>query len=127
MPSDAVRDVDHTGLTQAALDALPFGVIIVDREGTVIAYNRPERKLSGIGEKPVVGRNFFTEIAPCTAVGTFAGRLATFLDDPHDADGPFEFVFPFASAPQRVVITFLKSRGNARRATICVSRSWSTA
>ncbi len=44
-------------LDARARDALPFGAIELDRDGTVLAYNDTESRLSGYG-KPI-GKNFF--------------------------------------------------------------------
>jgi photoactive yellow protein len=45
-------------LTQAERDNLPFGVVLLDREGTVLFYSATEAKLSGYGMTPL-GKNFF--------------------------------------------------------------------
>jgi photoactive yellow protein len=47
-------------------DALPFGVVAMVPDGTVTAYNTAEAALSGLTPSRVVGRNFFTSVAPCT-------------------------------------------------------------
>ena len=39
-------------------DALPFGVIELDREGQILIYSATEARLSGYGEEPL-GKNFF--------------------------------------------------------------------
>ena len=39
--------------SQFELDHLPFGVILLDREGTVLFYSATEARLSGYGETPV--------------------------------------------------------------------------
>jgi|SRR5665213_928235 len=39
-------------------DKLPFGVVHLDREGTVLFYSAVEAKLSGYGMMPL-GKNFF--------------------------------------------------------------------
>jgi photoactive yellow protein len=45
-------------LKPAELDALPFGVVLLDREGTVLFYSATEARLSGYGMTPL-GKNFF--------------------------------------------------------------------
>jgi photoactive yellow protein len=62
-------------LSEAELDQLPFGAVRLDREGRVLAYNRAEAELSGLGRERALGRNFFTEVAPSTDVPEFAGRF----------------------------------------------------
>src|SRR5688572_21856946 len=62
-------------LSGEELDELPVGIIQLDREGTVLQYNSTESSLARIDRDQVVGRNFFQEIAPCTAVRDFQGRF----------------------------------------------------
>jgi photoactive yellow protein len=46
-------------LSQYDLDRLPFGVILLDRDGTVIFYSETEARQSGYHGSPM-GQNFFT-------------------------------------------------------------------
>lgn len=109
-------------LTGGDLDALPFGVIVVDRSGTIREYNAYERRLANMGETVMIGRNFFHDVAPCTAIQDFEGRFEAFLDSEDTSIEPFQFVFPFPSGKQRVSVMFVRSANDADRATICVVR-----
>ncbi len=109
-------------LSENELDALPFGVIVVDGEGTIRAYNLAESRAAGIPRERVIGRNFFTEIAPCTQVRRFHGRFQAFVAQARSAVEPFEFVFPFRSGEQRVTILFVRDDANADRISIIVMR-----
>jgi photoactive yellow protein len=109
-------------LTGGDLDALPFGVIVVDRSGEILEYNAYERQLAGMGERTIVGLNFFRDVAPCTAVRDFEGRFSTFLDSEDTSVEPFQFVFPFVRGPQRVHVIFVRTTTASDRATICVRR-----
>ena len=62
-------------LSESGLDALPFGAIRLDRNGTILAFNRAEADITGRRRESVIGKNFFTEVAPCTNVQEFAGRF----------------------------------------------------
>jgi photoactive yellow protein len=62
-------------LSGEELDELPVGLIQLDRDGTVLQYNATESSLARLHQGDVLGRNFFTEIAPCTAVRDFQGRF----------------------------------------------------
>lgn len=62
-------------MTAAEIDALPFGVIQLDDEGTVVFYNQAESKLSGRSVEDSVGHPFFTEVAPCTNNRLLRGRF----------------------------------------------------
>jgi photoactive yellow protein len=49
-----------------ALDALAFGVVGMAADGTVTSYNTAESRLSGLTPANVIGRHFFSAVAPCT-------------------------------------------------------------
>nr|1MZU_A Chain A, Ppr [Rhodospirillum centenum]1MZU_B Chain B, Ppr [Rhodospirillum centenum]1MZU_C Chain C, Ppr [Rhodospirillum centenum] len=91
------------GMGTAEFDALPVGAIQVDGSGVIHRYNRTESRLSGRIPERVIGRNFFTEVAPCTNIPAFSGR---FMDGVTSGtlDARFDFVFDFQMAPVRVQI-----------------------
>jgi photoactive yellow protein len=60
------------------LDNLPFGVIRLDRDGTVQFYSATEARLSGYGEIPV-GKNLFA-ISECLGNDDFRGRVERAMD-----------------------------------------------
>jgi photoactive yellow protein len=53
-------------MTEAQLDALQLGVVQLDDEGGVLQYNSFEETFAERRRDDVKGRNFFTEVAPCT-------------------------------------------------------------
>lgn len=57
-----------TALGPEEIDQLPFGYIALTRNGTIVRYNRYEANLSRMDLHSVIGRNFFSEVAPCTQV-----------------------------------------------------------
>ena len=89
-------------ISEEDFDALPFGIIRIDRAGRILQYNAFESELSGQSVADVTGRNFFKDIAPCTDVADFHGRL---LDTTPDeiVNMQFPFTFPFEH-PRRVFI-----------------------
>lgn len=99
-------------LSESELDALPFGVIVLSEDGTVLAYNRAEGELAGRKPEEVVGRHFFTDVAPCTAVQDFQGAFQAFCEG-EDASKTFRFTFRFPSGSVRVQILFLHKEGGA--------------
>jgi photoactive yellow protein len=109
------------GLPEGEIDALPFGLIGVDRTGAIEQYNAYESKLSRLAKERVVGRNFFTDVAPCTAVKEFQGRFERFSAEPGDGAESFDFAFAFAFGRQVVNITFLRS-AKSRQIKILVNR-----
>jgi photoactive yellow protein len=110
-------------LRHEELDAAPFGIIIVDRSGTILEYNAYERSLAHLGNREVAGRNFFTDVVPCTAIRDFQGRFAEFLSSNEVSIEPFEFVFAFPHGPERVCVVFVRLADDRDRATICVIRT----
>jgi photoactive yellow protein len=89
------------------LDALPFGVIGMTTNGTVTSYNTAESRLSGLTPANVVGRHFFSAVAPCTNNFMVAHRFETeaTLDDTID------YVFTLRMEPTKVRLRLLKWEG----------------
>ena len=105
-----LRELENIDRMSAAeLDALPFGAIRLDKDGKILAYNMTESKLTGRDPKRVIGRNFFTDVAPCTNVQAFAGRFREGV-----AKGEMHVIFPyrfdFEMAPRDVTVTLFYSQ-----------------
>lgn len=96
-------------MSEQELDALPFGAIRLDREGKILSYNMTESKLTGRDPKKVIGRNFFTDVAPCTNVQTFAGRFREGMEK-KDLHAIFPYRFDFQMAPRDVTVTLFYSK-----------------
>ncbi|MEK6301653.1 MAG: hypothetical protein AABO41_13165 [Acidobacteriota bacterium] len=76
-------------------DVLRFGAIKLDKEGVILKYNAYEGRLAGRDPGEVVGKNFFTEVAPCTNVQEFGGRFREGVESGKlYATLPFRFLFP---------------------------------
>ena len=93
------------------LDELPFGIIDLDAQATVTAYNRTEADLAQLQAEKVIGRNFFTEVAPCAAVKEFQGRFQEFIDG-DEQTMRFNFIFSFRHGPVEVDIFFLREKAD---------------
>lgn len=52
----------------------------------------------------VLGRNFFTEVAPCTRVKEFEGRFRALAAGEGAGLVTFDFTFPFPFGAQRVSV-----------------------
>jgi len=88
-------------LSSKELDALPFGVIQIDAAGIILSYNIAEAKISGREPEQVIGKNFFTEVAPCTNVQEFSGRFREGFAQ-RELNHVFPFLFDFQMQPARV-------------------------
>ena len=91
-------------LSPEELDELPIGVIKVTRDGTVLTYNASEARLAQRNPGDVIGKNFFTDVAPCTNVQEFAGKFWRGVErgGTHEI---FPFIFPFPHGTVHVSIT----------------------
>lgn len=106
------RIIGLSAVYKKQLDELPFGVIELDAEGVVTAYNRAEAALARTQVENVLGRNFFTEVAPCTAVREFEGRFRQFIHSAEQLE-QFDFTFTFRDGPVGVEIFMLHCAGQA--------------
>lgn len=101
---------DLSQLSAAEIDALPFGYIGLSPDGTVRKYNRYEADLARRDPQKVLGRNFFSEVAPCTQVQEFEGRFRDFAEGRiAEPTLSFEFTFAFRHGEQRVRIGMVRS------------------
>ena len=91
-------------ISEAELDALPYGVIQLDATGTVLRYNSFEAGLSGLTKQKVVGRNFFKQVAPCTDLQQFYGRFRDGVAA-GELHCTFRFYFAFQQRPRDVTVT----------------------
>ena len=62
-------------LEAAAVHALPFGAVRLDRDGRVLFFSDTEARHSGYGARRPEGLHYFTEVAPCLAHAGFLGRI----------------------------------------------------
>ncbi len=95
-------------LGASELDDLPFGAIRIDHGGTILSYNQYEARLAHLDAARVVGKNFFRDIAPCTAVKAFEGRMREFIDSTERVSVTFDYFFSFKQDAVDVAITFIK-------------------
>ena len=90
-------------LTRTQADAQRFGVVQVTDEGVVKLYNRWESELAGVAVAAAEGRNFFTQVAPCTnnrlVLGKFKDGVAKGA-----LDTEFNYTFTYKMKPTNVAI-----------------------
>jgi photoactive yellow protein len=110
-------------LTREELDLLPYGVITLDREGTILRYNACEAAFARRTPEGTVGLGFFTDVAPCANVQGFRGRFEEFARGHDSATERFDFSFDFRWGRQDVAITFLRKADYEDINLIVVMRS----
>ena len=62
-------------LSAKQIDGLAFGAIQLDATGKIMTYNAMEGQITGRDPGSVVGKNFFTSVAPCTNTPKFKGEF----------------------------------------------------
>lgn len=106
VPTQVIGEVD--AFSALELDALPFGAIQLDRSGTILQFNEYEANLSNRRAPDTVGRNFFTEVAPCTNVREFHGRFEEGVER-GELHVTFDYVFAFKPRARDVRVTLFFS------------------
>lgn len=89
-------------------DRLPFGIIRLTGDGRVESYNSTEAERARRSPDEVIGKHFFTEVAPCTNVRAFAGRLEAMRVRGEPASERFGFVFrlPWTHCAVELALTY---------------------
>ena len=95
-------------LGENELDRLPIGAIRLDREGKILSYNQTEADLAGRKKESVLGKNFFTDVAPCTNVQEFAGKFREGVQQ-GSLHTVFPYIFDFQMDPRNVWVTLFYS------------------
>lgn len=85
------------------LDDAPLGIIRVDDDGKVEFYNQYESELSGMDPEEVKGKNFFTQVAPCTNNRLFRGRFKKGVRR-DELDETFTYTYTYKMRPTLVNI-----------------------
>jgi len=92
---------------QDELDKLEYGVVQVDDTGIIKTFNRYEAELGQVQQAAVIGKNFFTQVAPCTNNRLFVGKFkegvaANLLDT------TIPFVFTYKIRPTSVEVQMFR-------------------
>jgi photoactive yellow protein len=91
-----------------AIDNLAFGAVKVDAAGKILQYNVAEGDITGRDPKAVLGKNFFTEVAPCTNRPEFQGKFKEGVAA-GNLNTIFEYVFDYNMKPTKVKVHMMKA------------------
>ena len=84
-------------------DNLPYGIIKLDESGTILEYNMMESAITGLDPHDVLGKNFFTDVAPCTKTPEFFGKFQEGFEKQF-LNTVFDYLFDYNMAPVRVKV-----------------------
>lgn len=90
------------------IDKLAFGAVQLDAKGKILAYNAAEGAITGRDPKAVIGKSFFTEVAPCTNTPVFKGAFDKGVKN-GDLNTMFEYTFDYNMKPTKVKVHMKKA------------------
>ena len=96
--------------SRETLDKASFGIVQVDNDGVVQFYNQYESELAGVPPDEAVGRNFFTELAPCSGNRLFHGRFKKGMKK-GVLDERFTYTFTYKMTPTLVDVRMHRDEG----------------
>ncbi len=96
-------------MSAVEIDALPFGVIQLDDDGRVVQYNAYEERFAERRREDVVGRNFFSEVAPCTNNRLLYGRFRHGVAQ-GAMDFELDYTFTYKMRPRVVGLHLFRDR-----------------
>lgn len=99
------------------LDGLPFGVIALDEAGCAVAYSRLETEYSGLPPDRVLGRPFFSTVAPCMDNELVGERI----EQEPELDATLDYVLTYRMRACKVRLRLLRS-AHLRRRYVLVDR-----
>lgn len=103
-------------------DNLPYGIIKLDKNGTIITYNMTESTITGRNPNDVLGKNFFTDVAPCTKTPAFFGKFQEGFEKQF-LNTVFDYLFDYNMAPVRVKVHMVYAKsGNEDYVWVIVKR-----
>jgi photoactive yellow protein len=90
-------------LSRQEVDALSFGAVQCDDTGRVLLYNRAQAAFANLESSRVEGRNFFTQVAPCSNNVLFHGEFKRGVAS-NCLNKTFAYVFTYRMKPTPVQI-----------------------
>jgi photoactive yellow protein len=86
-------------------DALPYGVVQMNEQGIVKAYNSNISIIGGVTKDNAIGKNFFVQVAPCTNNFMVAEK---YQQETLDEEMPY--MFTYITQPTPVILRLLKGK-----------------
>ncbi|RUO80736.1 photoactive yellow protein [Idiomarina tyrosinivorans] len=90
------------------LDNVAFGAIQLDANGKILQYNAAEGDITGRSPDQVIGKNFFTDVAPCTNSPEFKGKFDQGVKE-GNLNTMFEYTFDYEMKPTKVKVHMKKA------------------
>ncbi|HYC03193.1 MAG TPA: photoactive yellow protein [Azospirillaceae bacterium] len=103
-------NIENAMATMSAkeIDSLAFGAVQMDGTGKIMQYNAAEGDITGRDPKAVIGKNFFTEVAPCTNTPAFKGAFDAGVKA-GNLNTMIEYTFDYNMKPTKVKVHMKKA------------------
>jgi len=95
------------------LNAARFGIVQMSHDGKVTDYNNNQAEHTGMSKAAVMGKHFFTQVAPCT--NNF--MVAQKFENEASLDSSVPYTFTIKMAPTPVQLRLLKD--NQKQYLLC--------
>ena len=97
-------DIDNklANMNASQIDDLAFGAIQLDAKGVIQQYNQAEGAITGRSPGQVLGKNFFTDVAPCTNTPKFKGAFDKVVAERSSV--MLEYTFDYQMSPTKVKV-----------------------
>jgi photoactive yellow protein len=107
---------------------LPFGLLELDAAGTVIRYSPAAEQHSPVSPQDILGRNFFTEVAPYNQVSEVKSRFLSFMAN-GDTVQKFSIICPSDEKNVKIQIMLARvterlEQGRERLALVRIMPEW---
>lgn len=99
---------------------LPFGAVLLDRKGTILKYSKSESKIAGRNAGDVIGKNFFSDVAPCSKGKKIHHQFLEYARS-GDVNCVLDYEFDYKMDPTKVRI-HLKSTAGGDQCWMFVKR-----
>lgn len=109
VPSQVISSLQS--LSPSSADSQPFGIVQVDDNGNITLYNKWEADLAGIAQASAHGKNFFTQIAPCTNNRLVHGKFKDGVAK-GDMDSEFGYTFTYKMKPTNVTLRLYRHQAS---------------
>lgn len=110
VPSQFISQIPSVDRSNA--DTQPFGIVQVDDTGVIKLYNRWESEMAGVPVASAEGRNFFTQVAPCTNNRLMFGKFKDGVAK-GELDSEFNYTFTYKMKPTNVQIRLFRHAPSA--------------
>lgn len=100
---------------------LPFGAVMLDRNATIVKYNKAESMIASRVPEDVIGKNFFSDVAPCAKGKRFHGEFLKFHQT-GQINVMFDYKFAYKGANVAVKI-HMKAQPDGQHCWLFVKRA----